>query len=238
MSFTASSAWQIFVEKRQGRHLVAPFNDSPKALKKLIFEITEVLSSEYKEVVNAGTRALNSLTGKVFTKLMETSLDMLDNSFEGIDEETAVKRFNYFWNLVDYCDENIIRFRKRIEGVIGRMIVHPNQEVKQFSSEVFKSLKKTLQDDNFVRDFIKNNFCSYDDQDDPALLEQKMTFLKALIAEPSLNVSPVLTAICLNPKDDSEDQFFSRAKLLRLVICFHIKSNYYLARRQVPPRPQ
>lgn len=97
------------------------------------------------------------------------------------------------------------------------MIIHRNQEVKNLSSEVFKSLKKVLQDEDFVRDFIKNNFCSYDDQDDPELLEKKMTFLQALIADPYLQVSPILTAICLNPKDNSEDQFYSRAKLLRLV---------------------
>lgn len=97
------------------------------------------------------------------------------------------------------------------------MIVHNTQEIKQMSSDVFKALKKTLQDEDFVRDFIKNNFCTYDDKEDPELLERKMVFLEALIADPYLNVSPILTAICLNPKDNSEAQFFSRAKLLRLV---------------------
>lgn len=100
------------------------------------------------------------------------------------------------------------------------MIVHDYHSVKKLSSDVFKSLKKALQDEDFVRDFIKNNFCTYDTQEDDVHLEKKMTFLQALIEDPYLSVSPILTAICLNPKEDVESQYFNRAKLLRLVSHF------------------
>jgi hypothetical protein len=101
VSFTASSAWQLFIEKRQGRNLVAPFNDSSIALRRLIFEMILVIASEYQEVVSTGTRALNNLMGKIFEKLMEESLDILENSFEGITDLEAVQRFTYFHHLVD-----------------------------------------------------------------------------------------------------------------------------------------
>jgi hypothetical protein len=101
VSFTASSAWQLFVEKRLGRHLVAPFNDSTVALRRLIFEMVSVLSSEYQEVVSTGRRTLNNLMGKIFNKLMEESLDIFENSFSGIPDSEAIARFNYFLNLVE-----------------------------------------------------------------------------------------------------------------------------------------
>mmetsp|Transcript_42710 Transcript_42710/g.50000 ORF Transcript_42710/g.50000 Transcript_42710/m.50000 type:complete len:99 (-) Transcript_42710:1173-1469(-) len=56
VSFTASSAWQLFVEKRQGKYVIAPFETSKEALDKLIYEIIDVLSSEYQEVINSGSR--------------------------------------------------------------------------------------------------------------------------------------------------------------------------------------
>ena len=101
VSFTASSAWQIFVEKRQGRFMVTPFSDSPQALDRLIYDMIDVISSEYQEVVTCGTRALNNLMGKIFNKLMEQSLDILDNSFGELDTHTAIARFNYFLHLVE-----------------------------------------------------------------------------------------------------------------------------------------
>jgi hypothetical protein len=57
--------------------------------------------AEYQEVVSTGTRALNNLMGKIFEKLMEESLDILENSFEGITDLEAVQRFTYFHHLVD-----------------------------------------------------------------------------------------------------------------------------------------
>ena len=217
VSFTASSAWQILIEKRQGRHTVAPFNDSKQSLRRLIFDLVDVLSSDYHEVANAGVRTINSLMGKIFTKLMEETLSILHESFEGVDEKTSSARFNYFLHLIEACDENIGKFRKPIEEVIGKMIIHDNPEVKRLSSEVFKAFRKILLNENFVRDFIRDNFCTYDDKDDSKLLEKKMTFLEALIGDPYLGVSPILTNICLNPKDTNEAQYYSRAKLLRLV---------------------
>lgn len=217
VSFTASSAWQIFVEKRLGKHLVAPFNDSQAALRRLIFEMIEVISSEYQEVVRSGTRTLNSLMGKVFNKLLDESLDILDDAFTGITDGEAIHRFNYFLSLVEACDENIVKYKQRIEQLIGKMILHENQEVKNMSSQVFKAFKTTLNDEDFVRDFIKENFCSLNENDDPELLEKKTTFLEDLIADPFLQVSPILTNICLNPKENDEALFYTRAKLLRLV---------------------
>lgn len=81
--------------------MVAPFNDSPAALSRLIHEIIDVIASEYKEVVNAGTRALNSLTGKIFNKLMDESLDILEATFEEADDATATKRYTYFLHLIE-----------------------------------------------------------------------------------------------------------------------------------------
>jgi hypothetical protein len=60
-----------------------------------------MISSEYKEVVNAGTRALNSLTGKIFNKLMEESLDILEATFDEFDDKIAVKRYTFFIHLVE-----------------------------------------------------------------------------------------------------------------------------------------
>jgi len=177
----------------------------------------EVISSEYQEVVRSGTRTLNSLMGKVFNKLLDESLDILDDAFTGITDGEAIHRFNYFLSLVEACDENIVKYKQRIEQLIGKMILHENQEVKNMSSQVFKAFKTTLNDEDFVRDFIKENFCSLNENDDPELLEKKTTFLEDLIADPFLQVSPILTNICLNPKENDEALFYTRAKLLRLV---------------------
>jgi hypothetical protein len=97
------------------------------------------------------------------------------------------------------------------------MIIHDNQQIKNQSSELFKALRKTLNEEDFVRDFIKDNLSNNNATNDPNLLDKKMTFLEALIAEPYLQVSPILTSITLNPKENDPAQFFNRAKLLRLV---------------------
>lgn len=104
-----------------------------------------------------------------------------------------------------------------MEAVLSRMIVHESRLVREVSSAVFKTFNKILGDDNFVRDFIRENFCANAGADDHTLLESKMTFLRALLDDPHLMVSPILTSITLTPKENIESQFFSRAKLLRLV---------------------
>jgi hypothetical protein len=218
VSFTGSSAWQIFVEKRGGRFMVTPFTESPEALSNLINKIIDVLSSDYHEVHNAGVRALSSLVGKTFDKLMEVSLDLIDSSFENIDDATSHKIFTYFHHLIDCCDESVSKFRKRIENTLGRMIIHQNKDVREMSSGVFKLFNKALGDENFVKDFIKDNFCNYENKEDHNLLDSKMIFLRALMEDPYLMVSPILTSIILTPKENVESEYLNRAKLLRLVI--------------------
>ena len=127
------------------------------------------------------------------------------------------KRFTYFYNLIDCCDETVAKSRKRIESVLSTMIIHQSNRVRELSSSVFKAFNKILFDDSFVKDFIKDNFCGEDTQNDHALLESKMTFLRALLDDPHLMVSPILTSITLTPKENIESQYYSRAKLLRLV---------------------
>jgi len=217
VSFTASSAWQIFVEKRQGRHLCAPFNDSEAALSVLIAEMISVISSEYQEVTRTGNRTLNSLMGKIFNKLMDQSLDVVRKAFTEENFDKAIKKFNYFLSVVEACDDNIVKYQPQIEALIGKMMIHDNIEVKEMSSEVFKALKKTISNDDFVKDFIKAYFCSTENSDGPELLEKKVTFLEALIADPFLQVCPILTNLCLNPKETDSSLFLNRAKLLRLV---------------------
>ena len=220
VSFTASSAWQLFVEKRLGRLIVAPFDNDPPTLSQLVFDIVEGLSSEYQEVNNSAIRCINSLIGKIFVKLMDRSLDMLDESLKGNDAQKATKISNYFFHLISAWDENVSKYRDRVEETIRQMIIHEFHDVRKISSEVFKALKRAVQDEDFVRKFIKSSFWNYDSHADDVHLEKKMTFLEALIADQYLNVSPILTAICLSPKEDSESQYYNRAKLLRLVsIC-------------------
>jgi hypothetical protein len=216
VSFTASSAWQIFVEKRQGRYLVAPFNHSKTALRRLIFEMVTVISSEYQEVIHCGTRALNSLMGKIFTKFIDETLDIVNSAFGGITDGKAIERFEYFQKFVEACDEAITKYRPDIEAVIKRMMIHDNIQIKNMSSDLFKALRRTLNDEDFVRDFIKENFCSFE-ENDPDSLTKKQNFLEALIEDPYLQISPILTSICLNPKENDESLYLSRAKLLRLV---------------------
>lgn len=119
--------------------------------------------------------------------------------------------------MIDCCDETVVKFRKRIESVLSAMIVHESNRVRELSSSVFKAFNKILFDDSFVKDFIKNNFCGDEAEKDHALLESKMTFLRALLDDPHLMVSPILTSITLTPKENIESQYYSRAKLLRLV---------------------
>ena len=83
VSFTASSTWQIFVEKRGGRFMVAPFTESPAALRRLVHDLVEIISSDYQEVASAGVRALNSLVGKTFDRLMDESLSIVEQECEG-----------------------------------------------------------------------------------------------------------------------------------------------------------
>jgi hypothetical protein len=97
------------------------------------------------------------------------------------------------------------------------MVIHHHIQVKRLASVVFKALKKTLNEEDFVKDFIKENLGNYKETDDPLLLEKKMTFLEALLAEPFLQVDKILTSITLSPKTNDETQFYNRAKLLRLL---------------------
>jgi len=138
--------------------MVTPFNESRKAFDKLLSDLIEIISSEYQEVASEGTRTLNTLVSKTFDRLMEASLDLIGQSFDNIDNITSKKRFTYFYNLIDCCDENIAKYRKRVEEILSKMIIHKNQQVKELSSAVFKTFNKVLGDENFVLDFIKNNF--------------------------------------------------------------------------------
>lgn len=100
VSFTASSAWQLFVEKRLGKNIVGPFDNDPPTLRQLIVDIVEGLASEYQEVNNSAARCISSLIGKILVKLMDQSLEMLETSLKGEDIVEATKYSNYFFHLV------------------------------------------------------------------------------------------------------------------------------------------
>ena len=156
VSFTASSAWQLFVEKRLGKNIVAPFDNDPPTLRQLIINIVEGLDCEYQEVNNSSARCISSLIGKILMKLMDQSLEMLENSLKGDDIVKATKLSNYFFHLVSAWDERVTPYREKVEETIRQMIIHEFHNVRKISSEVFKALRKAVIDEDFVRKFIKS----------------------------------------------------------------------------------
>jgi hypothetical protein len=89
ISYTASSCWKIFVETRPGRGSVSPFDNCAATLDILIYDLIDVINSEYTEVHNIGTKTLNSVVQKIPDKIIPQSVTILQKSIDEPQEEST-----------------------------------------------------------------------------------------------------------------------------------------------------